>query len=83
MVESVQLNPTGIQYEKIVIGEISDDLSLMEMRLGSSKARTTTSYKNGPCIGPAASLEEMMMQLEPFGKWNKEEVRQLEVNNLG
>ena len=50
--------------------------------MGSSKAQTTTSSENGPCIGPAATLEEKMMQLEPLGKWNKEEVRQLEVNGL-
>ena len=60
---SVQLNATGILYAKIVIDEFADELSLMEMRLGSSKARTTTSYENGPCVGPAASLE-MMMQLD-------------------
>ena len=47
-----------------------------------SKARTTTSFEYGPCLWPAASLEAMMMQLESFGKWNREEVRQLEVNDL-
>ena len=48
----------------------------METQLVSSKAQTTTSLENGPVIGPAVSWEEMIMQLEFFGKWNKE-VRQL------
>ena len=81
MVESFQLI-TGILYVKIVIDEFADEISLMETQLGSSKAQTTTSSENGPFIGPAVSWEEMMMQLELFGKWNKEEVRQLEVNDL-
>ena len=80
MVESVQLT-TGILYAKIVIDEFADEKSLMETRLGSSKAQTTTSWENGPFTGPAVSWEEMMMQLQFFGKWNKEEVR-LEVNDL-
>ena len=50
--------------------------------MGSSKAQTTTSSENGPFIGPAVSWEEMMMQLQFFGKCNKEEIRQLEVNDL-
>ena len=37
MVESVQLT-TGILYAKIVIDEFADEISLMETRLGSSKA---------------------------------------------
>ena len=81
MVESVQLT-TGILYAKIVIDEIADEISLMETRLDSLKAQTTTSSENGPFIGPAASWEELMMQLQFFGKWNKEEIRQLEVNDL-
>ena len=81
MVECVQLT-TGILYAKIVIDKFADEISLMETQLGSSKARTTTSSENGPFIGPAVSWEEMMMQLQNFGKWNKEEVRQLEVNDL-
>ena len=81
MVESVQL-ATGILYAKIVIDEFSDEISLMETQLGSSKAQTTTSSESGPFIGPAVSREEMMMQLEFFGKWKNEEVRQLEVNDL-
>ena len=81
MVESVQLT-TGILYARIVIDEFPDEISLMKTPLGSSKARTTTSSENGPCIGPAATLEEKMMQLEPLGKWNKEDVRQLGVNDL-
>ena len=84
MVECVQLT-TGILYAKIVIDEFADEISLMETRLGSSKAQTTRSSKIGPFIGPAVSWEEMMMQLQFFGKWIKElleEVRQLEVNDL-
>ena len=81
MVESVQLT-TGILYAKIVIDEFAEKISLMETRLGSSKAQTTTSSESGPFIGPAVSWEEMMMQLQFFGKWIKEEVRQLEVNDL-
>ena len=81
MVECVQLT-TGILYAKIVIDEFTDEISLMETRMGSSKAQTTTSSENGPFIGPAVSWEEMMMQLQFFGKWIKEEVRQLEVNDL-
>ena len=38
MVESVQLT-TGILYAKIVIDEFADEISLMETRLGSSKAQ--------------------------------------------
>ena len=64
---------TGILYAKIVIDEFADEISLMETRLGSSKAQTTTSSENGPFIGPAVSWEEMM-QLQFFGKWNKEEI---------
>ena len=81
MVECVQLT-TGILYAKIVIDEFADEISLMETRLSSSKAQTTKNSENGPFIGPAASWEEMMMQLQFFGKWIKEEVRQLEVNDL-
>ena len=81
MVECVQLT-TGILYAKIVIDEFADEISLMETRLGSSKARTTTSSESGPFIGPAVSREEVMMRQESFGKWIKEEVRQLEVNDL-
>ena len=81
MVECVQLT-TGILYAKIVIDEFADEISLMETQLGSSKAQTTTSSENGPFIGPAVSWEEMMMQLQFFGKWKNEEVRQLEVNDL-
>ena len=81
MVESVQLT-TGILYAKIVIDESAGEISLMETRMGPSKAQTTTSSENGPFIGPAVSWEEMMMQLQFFGKWNKEEIRQLEVNDL-
>ena len=80
MVECVQLT-TGILYAKIVIDKFADEISLMETQLGSSKAQTTTSSENGPFIGPAVSWEEMMMQLQFFGKWIKE-VRQLEVNDL-
>ena len=81
MVKSVQLT-TGILYAKIVIDEFTGEISLMETPMGSSKARTIPSSKNGPFIGPAVSWEEMTMQLQFFGKWNKEEIRQLEVNDL-
>ena len=80
--ESAQLNTTGILYAKIVIDEFADEISLMETRLGSSKAQTTTSSESGPFIGPAVSREEMMMQRDSFGKCIKEEFRQLEVNDL-
>ena len=80
MVESVQLT-TGILYAKIVIDEFADEISLIETRLGSSKARTTTSCKIEPCIGPTASWEKVMMQRDSFGKCIKEGVRQLEVND--
>ena len=80
--ESAQLNTTGILYAKILIDEFADEISLMETRLGSSKAQTTTSSESGPFIGPAVSREEVMMRQESFGKWIKEEVRQLEVNDL-
>ena len=81
MVECVQLT-TGILNAKIVIDEFADEISLMETRLGSSKAQTTTSSESGRFIGPAVSWEEMMMQLQFFGKWKKEGIRQLEVNDL-
>ena len=81
MVECVQLT-TGILYAKIVIDEFADEISLMETQLGSSKAQTTTSSENGPFIGPAALWEEVMMQRDSLGKCIKEEVRQLEVNDL-
>ena len=80
--ESAQLNTTGILYAKIVIDEFGNEISLMETRLGSSKAQTTTSAESGPFIGPAVSREEMMMQRDSFGKCIKEEFRQLEVNDL-
>ena len=79
--ECVQLT-TGILYAKIVIDEFADEISLMEARLGSSKAQTTTSSESGPSIGPAALWEEVMMQRDYFGKCIKEEFRQLEVNDL-
>ena len=81
MVECVQLT-TGILYAKIVIDDFADEISLMETQLGSPKAQTITNSESGPFIGPAVSREEMMMQLEFFGKWQKEEIRQLEVNDL-
>ena len=81
MVECVQLT-TGILYAKIVIDKFADEISLMETQLGSSKVQTTASSENGPFIGPAISWEEMMMQLQFFGKCIKEGVRQLEVNDF-
>ena len=82
MNESAQLNTNGILYAKIVLDEFPDEISLMETRLSSSKTQTTTNSENGPFIRPAVSWEEMMMQLQFFGNWNKEEVRQFEVNDL-
>ena len=82
MGEGVQLNQDGILEAKNSTDEFADEISLMETRLGSSKAQTTTSSENGPFIGPAVSREEMMMQRDSFGKCIKEEFRQLEVNDL-
>ena len=81
MGEGVQLNQDGILEAKNSTDEFACEISLMKTRMGSSKARTTTSCKNEPCIGPAASWEVMMRQ-ESFGKWIEEEFRQLEVNDL-
>ena len=46
------------------------------------KHKQQQTSENGPFIGPAVPGEEMMMQLQFFGKWIKEEIRQLEVNDL-
>ena len=54
----------------------------METRMGSSKARTSTSCENGPWIRPAALWEEVMMQRDSFGKCIKEGLRQLDNNDL-
>ena len=81
MDEWVQLNQDGILEAKNSTDEFAGEISLMETRMGSSKARTTTNCKIEPCIGPAASWEVMMRQ-DSFGKWIKEEVRQLEGNDL-
>ena len=81
MGEGVQLNQDGILEAKNSTDEFACEISLMKTRMGSSKARTTTSCKIEPCIGPAASWEVMMRQ-ESFGKWIEEEFRQLEVNDL-
>ena len=82
MDERVQINQDGILEAKNSKVQVAGEISLMETRMGSSKAQTTTSSENGPFIGPAVSWEEMMMQLQFFGKWNKEDVRQLVVNDL-
>ena len=82
MNESAQLNTNGILHANMKADEFPDEISLMETRLSSSKAQTTTNSENGPFIGPAVSWEEMMMRQDSFGKWIKEEVRQLEVNDL-
>ena len=82
MDDGIQLNQDDILEAKNSTDEFIGEISLMETPMGSSKARTITSSKNGPFIGPAVSWEEMMMQLQFFGKWNKEEIRQLEVNDL-
>ena len=68
MIESVQLIPTGILHTKIKAEEFADELSLMETRMSSLKARTTASSKIGPCLGPAALWEEVMMKRDSFGK---------------
>ena len=81
MDEGVQLNQDGIVEAKNSTDEFAGEISLMETQMGSSKARTTTSCKIGPFIGTAASWEVMMRQ-DSFGKWIKEEFRQLEVNDL-
>ena len=81
MGEGVQLNRDGILEAKNSTDEFACEISLMKTRMGSSKARTTTSCKIEPNIGPAASWEVMMRQ-ESFGKWIKEEFRQLEVTDL-
>ena len=81
MDEGVQLNQDGIVEAKNLTDEFAGEISLMKTRMGSSKARTTTSCKIGPCIGPAALWEEVMMQRDSFGKCIKERVRQLEVND--
>ena len=82
MDEGVQLNQDGILEAKNSTDEFAGEISQMETRMGSSKARTTTSCKIGPIIGPAALWEEVMMQRDYFGKCIKEEFRQLEVNDL-
>ena len=79
--ESAQLNTTGILHANMKADDFTSEISLIETRMGSSKARTATSCKIEPCIGPAASWEVMMRQ-ESFGKWIKEEFRQLEVTDL-
>ena len=82
MDEGVQLNQDGILEAKNSTDEFAGEISLMETRMGSSKARTPTNCKTGPCKGPAALWEEVMMQRDSFGKCFKEGVRQLEVNDL-
>ena len=80
--ESAQLNTNGILHANMKADEFASEISLMETQLGSSKAQTTTSSENGPFIGPAVSWEEVMMRQESFGKWIKEDFRQLEVTDL-
>ena len=82
MDEGVQLNQDGILEAKNSTDKLAGEIALMETRMGSSKARTTTGCKIGPCIGLAAFWEEVMMQRDSFGKCIKEGVRQLEVNDL-
>ena len=80
MNESAQLNTNGILHAYMKVDEYPDEISLMDC--ANSKARTTTNSENGPFIGPAVSWKEVMMRQDSFGKWIKEEVRQLEVNDL-
>ena len=70
MDEGDPLNQDGILEAKNSTDEFAGEISLMETPMGSSKARTTTGCKIGPCIGPAVSWEEMMLQLQFFGKCN-------------
>ena len=74
MNESAQLNPNDILHAIIKADEFADEILLMETRMGSLKARTTTSSEIGPCIVLAALWEEVMMQLDSFGKCIKEEL---------
>ena len=82
MDEWVQPNQDGKLEAKNSTDEFAGGISLMETRMVSSKDRTSTSCKIGPRVGPAALWEEVMMQRDSFGKCIKEEVRQLEVNDL-
>ena len=82
MIESVQLIPTGILEAKNSTDEFAGEISLIKLRMGSSKARTTTSCKVGPCIERAALWEEVMIQRDSFGKCIKEGVQQVDVNDL-
>ena len=66
--ESAQLNPNGILHANVKADAFADEISLMATRMGSLKARTTTSSKIGPYIGPAALWEDVMMQRESFWK---------------
>ena len=51
MDEMVQLNQDGILEAKNSTVQVAGEISLMETRMGSSKAQTTTSSENGPFIG--------------------------------
>ena len=77
MNESAQLHTNGILHANMKADELASEISLMETRMGSSKARTTTNCEIEPCLGPAALWEEVMMQRDSFGKCIKEGVRQL------
>ena len=81
MNESAQLNLNGILLANIKAYAFADEISPIETRMGCSKARTTTSSKIGPYIGPAALWEEVVMQRDSFGKCIKEVVI-LEINDL-
>ena len=48
MHEMVQLYPNGILCAKILTVEVVEEITLMKMRKDFSKARTTTSFENGP-----------------------------------
>ena len=54
MDEGVQLNQNDILEAKNSTDEFTGEISLMETRMGFSKAQTTTSSENGSFIGPAA-----------------------------
>ena len=68
--ESVHLNPDDILYAPFLTDEFANKISLRELRMGSSTARTIVTFENGPSNEPAASLEEMLTHFESFGERN-------------
>ena len=74
MNERAQLNPNCILHANITADELVDEISLIETRMGSLEIRTITSSKIGPCIGPAAKWEEVMMQRDSFENASKKKL---------